>query len=48
MSIYPTTARELAARFGLHRAGREWRGACPCCGYPEAFILAERHGRALG
>lgn len=46
MSI-PISARELAARFGLHRAGREWRGRCPCCGYPEAFALAERQGRAL-
>ena len=26
-------ASELAARLGLHRAGREWRGSCPSCGY---------------
>ena len=41
------TARELAARFGLHRAGREWRGTCPCCGYLDAFVLTERQGRTL-
>lgn len=47
MSIHPTTARELAARLGLHRAGREWRGTCPSCGYREAFMLTERQGRTL-
>lgn len=41
------SARELAARFGLHRAGREWRGRCPACGYADAFVVAERQGRAL-
>lgn len=39
--------RELAARLGLHRAGREWRGTCPLCGYPAAFALADAGGRAL-
>lgn len=43
-----TSARELAGRLGLHRAGREWRGACPCCSYPDAFVLAEKQGRVLG
>jgi hypothetical protein len=41
------SVRELAARLGLHRAGREWRGACPCCGYHDAFALAERQGHPL-
>jgi phage/plasmid primase-like uncharacterized protein len=29
----------LAAQLSLHRAGREWRGACPLCGYRHAFVL---------
>jgi phage/plasmid primase-like uncharacterized protein len=38
-------AREVAARLGLHRVGREWRGACPACGYAEAFALTDgKHG----
>jgi hypothetical protein len=38
-------ARELAAQLRLHRAGREWRGACPACGYANAFVLADgQHG----
>jgi len=41
-------AREIAARFKLRRAGRDWRGACPACGYAAAFTLTERDGRALG
>ncbi|MDA8051507.1 MAG: toprim domain-containing protein [Rhodospirillales bacterium] len=41
-------APELAGRLGLHRAGREWRGACPVCGYPAAFALADgRNGRPV-
>ena len=43
-----TTTRELATRFALHRAGREWRGTCPCCGYHDAFVLSERRGMPLG
>jgi hypothetical protein len=35
-----TTARDLAARLGLHRAGRDWRGTCPSCGYRDTLILA--------
>jgi putative DNA primase/helicase len=31
-------AAELAARFGLRRNGREFRGACPCCGKPSLTI----------
>ncbi len=42
----PPQARELAARWNLHRAGREWRGTCPACGYAAAFVLTERGGRA--
>ncbi len=40
---------ELATRLGLHRAGREWRGSCPACGYSaDAFILSTgKHGRPL-
>lgn len=35
----------IAARLNLRRNGREWRGACPVCGYPAAFVLsAGRHG----
>lgn len=41
------TAAETAARLGLHRAGREWRGTCPCCGYPTAFVLSIGHGGRL-
>jgi putative DNA primase/helicase len=49
MSRHPetTNACELAARLGLHRTGREWRGACPICSYPGAFVLSERQGQAL-
>jgi phage/plasmid primase-like uncharacterized protein len=35
------TARELAAQFGLHRVGREWRGPCPVCSYAGAFALTD-------
>lgn len=31
-------AAELAARLGLKRNGREFRGACPCCGKPSLTI----------
>ena len=41
-------ARELAARLGLHRSGREWRGTCPLCSYPgDPFSLTETGGRML-
>src|SRR5215472_14697794 len=42
------TVHELAARFGLHRAGREWRGACPACGYRDAFVLANGRRGVIG
>lgn len=39
------TAREIAARLGLRRARpAEWRGMCPACAYPGAFVLTERQG----
>lgn len=31
-------AAELAARYGLKRNGREFRGACPCCGKPSLTV----------
>ncbi len=40
------TAPELAARLGLRRHGREWRGACPLCAKP-ALTVEEKGGRAL-
>ncbi len=33
------SAREIATRLGLHRAGRGWRGRCPSCGYQDALSL---------
>lgn len=43
------SARELAAQLGLHRAGREWRGICPSCGYRDAFVLGDgRNGTVVG
>jgi putative DNA primase/helicase len=42
-----TTAAEIAARLGLRRMGRAWRGTCPACGYRDAFALTERAGRVL-
>jgi putative DNA primase/helicase len=41
------SARDLAARLSLRRSGRDWRGACPACGYAGTFSLTEREGRAL-
>jgi phage/plasmid primase-like uncharacterized protein len=42
------SARELAARLGLHRAGREWRGRCPVCSYQDAFMLADGQRGVVG
>ena len=42
------TARELAAQFGLHRSGRDWRGPCPACGYANAFVLTDRKAGPTG
>lgn len=41
------TARDLAERHNLPRVGRDWRGSCPACGYPNALTLSERAGRPL-
>lgn len=39
---------DLAERFGLHRAGRDWRGDCPACGYASSFSLSvTRDGKPL-
>lgn len=39
----------VASTLGLHRAGREWRGRCPACGYATSFTLSRgRDGRPLG
>jgi hypothetical protein len=42
------TARELAAQFGLHRAGNGWRGRCPACGYNGSFVLTDRKHGPIG
>jgi len=40
-------ASEIAARHGLKREGREWRGQCPACGYKTGLTLSESGGRPL-
>lgn len=35
----PPHASEIAARLGLHRAGRGWRGDCPLCTYCASLTL---------
>jgi putative DNA primase/helicase len=41
-------APELAARLGLKKLRRDWRGSCPSCGYPAAFSVRAGDGdRAL-
>ena len=42
-----TQAPDIAAALRLRRNGREWRGACPSCGYATGFVLAQ-HVRRLG
>lgn len=39
-------AAELAARYGLKRNGREFRGACPCCGKP-SLTIEDKAGRTF-
>lgn len=34
-------AREIAARHGLKREGREWRRNCPVCGYKNGLTVSE-------
>ena len=42
------TASELAGRLNLRKAPRDWRGACPACGYAAAFrVRAGKDGAAL-
>jgi putative DNA primase/helicase len=41
------TAAEIAARLGLRRMGRTWRGKCPVCGYANSLSLTKRNGRVL-
>ncbi|MBO0736605.1 MAG: virulence-associated protein E, partial [Alphaproteobacteria bacterium] len=43
-----TIPTELAARLGLHRSGREWRGGCPLCGYRDSLVLGSgRNGAPI-
>jgi hypothetical protein len=41
-------ARDIAARLGLRKYPRSWRGQCPCCEYPGGTfsVLAARDGTA--
>jgi hypothetical protein len=48
MNAGSRAARELAARLGLHRVGREYRGACPVCGYAGAFALTDGRYGVIG
>lgn len=41
------SARSIAYALGLRRAGNEYTGACPCCGYKTGFNVTERDGRLL-
>jgi hypothetical protein len=45
---HAANTRELAAQLGLHRAGREWRGNCPACGYADAFVLSDGKAGPIG
>jgi putative DNA primase/helicase len=40
-------ASSIAHALGLKRAGREYTGACPCCGYKSGFTVTEHEGRLL-
>ncbi len=40
-------ADAIAARLGLHRAGRGWRGDCPICQYKQSLALDVKEGRPL-
>jgi putative DNA primase/helicase len=40
--------QDLVVRFGLKRAGRDWRGICPACGYGNgAFVVSTTRGGAV-
>jgi hypothetical protein len=38
------SAETIARRLGLHRAGRQFAGKCPSCGYKNGFSIADRRG----
>ena len=38
------SAETIARALGLHRAGREYTGKCPSCGYKTGFAIAARKG----
>jgi hypothetical protein len=40
-------AETVARALGLRRAGREFTGRCPSCGYTSGFALCERNGAIL-
>jgi putative DNA primase/helicase len=40
-------ASSVAHALGLRRAGREYTGACPSCGYKTGFAVTERDGKLL-
>jgi putative DNA primase/helicase len=41
------TAEFIARGLGLRRAGREYTGQCPSCGYKTGFSVTERDGKLL-
>jgi putative DNA primase/helicase len=41
------SAETIARALGLRRAGREFTGKCPSCGYPTGFAVTEKQGRTL-
>jgi hypothetical protein len=41
------SAAEIACAIGLRRAGHEFAGKCPTCGYASGFTLTERDGAIL-
>src|SRR5262249_5751718 len=48
MPMEYASACHLAAQLRLHRAGHEWRGDCPACGYGDAFVLTDGKHGAIG
>ena len=41
------SAPEIAHALGLKRAGRNWRGDCPSCGYAGTFSVSSKDGTTL-
>jgi hypothetical protein len=41
------SAETIARALGLRRAGREFTGKCPSCGYASGFSITERDGVLL-